>query len=178
VGSILAERFGRQLRRLTSSRGDYALTYHDLFDEGVLGLMRAAKTYDPARGAFGTYAKAWVSKYVLRVLGRMDEWRLNGIHTVPLLTDCTVQSTGTQRETHARVLLYLYELPCTTRAQQLGRMIAIKLHGLDGWRGAASSRQHALADVANTLGLTTTTARTALAAFETVARSIPYYATD
>ena len=36
----------------------------DLFQEGSLGLMRAARTFDPKRGRFTTYATWWVRQYM------------------------------------------------------------------------------------------------------------------
>jgi RNA polymerase primary sigma factor len=38
----------------------------DLFQEGMFGLMRAAETYDPERGAFSTYAYQWIRQHVTR----------------------------------------------------------------------------------------------------------------
>ena len=43
----------------------------DLVNEGCLGLIEAAKRYDPTRGVkFVTYAAAWVRKLILRALLR------------------------------------------------------------------------------------------------------------
>lgn len=38
--------------------------WNDLFQEGIRGLMRAAKAYDPSRAKFSTYAGWWIQKYV------------------------------------------------------------------------------------------------------------------
>src|ERR1043165_1219541 len=39
-------------------------TYEDLVQAGCIGLMEAAKRYDPERGAFSTYAVPWIRKYM------------------------------------------------------------------------------------------------------------------
>lgn len=39
---------------------DKGLPYEDLLQEGFLSMTRAAKTYDPSKGKFGTYIGAWV----------------------------------------------------------------------------------------------------------------------
>jgi RNA polymerase sigma factor (sigma-70 family) len=51
----------------------------DLQSEAIVGLMRAAKKYDPARGvAFWHYAQFWVNAHV----GAYIRWRMSGPATV------------------------------------------------------------------------------------------------
>ncbi|MFI1535764.1 sigma-70 family RNA polymerase sigma factor [Streptomyces anandii] len=48
---------------------DQGLDYEDLFQVGVLGLMRAARKFDPAKGyKFSTYATWWVRQQVTRAI--------------------------------------------------------------------------------------------------------------
>lgn len=42
--------------------------FDDLVQEGTLGLIEAAKRYDPERGQFSTYAIPWIEKYILQSL--------------------------------------------------------------------------------------------------------------
>jgi RNA polymerase sigma factor (sigma-70 family) len=42
----------------------------DLFQAGVIGLMRATEKYEPGRGAFSTYAHWWIRSGIGRALGR------------------------------------------------------------------------------------------------------------
>lgn len=49
------------------------LSHDDLLQEGFLGLMRAAQTFDPSRGVkFATYAVWWVKSFLQRAVKR--EW--------------------------------------------------------------------------------------------------------
>lgn len=44
--------------------------FDDLCQEGRLGVMRAHRTYDPARGKFSTYALPWIRQCMIRWLQR------------------------------------------------------------------------------------------------------------
>lgn len=47
------------------------IRYEDLVQEGAMGLLRAAETFDPARGVrFGTYAVYWIRSKVQRFIER------------------------------------------------------------------------------------------------------------
>ncbi len=51
------------------------LSLLDLIQEGNIGLMQAAKKYDPSRGVkLSSYAAWWIRAYILRYI--MDNWRL------------------------------------------------------------------------------------------------------
>lgn len=63
-------------RQLVESRLDLVVAiaknyYHqnadldDLVQDGNLGLMRAAKDFDPQKGSFSSYARTWIKKYIL-----------------------------------------------------------------------------------------------------------------
>jgi RNA polymerase sigma factor (sigma-70 family) len=43
------------------------LELDDLVQEGFIGLLQAARRYDPAQGAFSTYAAYWITKYLRQV---------------------------------------------------------------------------------------------------------------
>jgi RNA polymerase sigma factor (sigma-70 family) len=62
------------LRLVVRIARDYAgrgASIEDLISEGNIGLMEAARRFDPARGArFVTYASWWIRKYVIAALNR------------------------------------------------------------------------------------------------------------
>lgn len=62
------------LRLVVRIARDYAgrgASMEDLISEGNIGLMEAARRFDPARGArFVTYASWWIRKYVIAALNR------------------------------------------------------------------------------------------------------------
>jgi len=62
------------LRLVVRIARDYAgrgASIEDLISEGNIGLMEAARRFDPARGArFVTYATWWIRKYVMAALNR------------------------------------------------------------------------------------------------------------
>jgi len=44
------------------------LPLKDLAQEGNIGLMKAAESFDPTRGKFGTYAFWWIKAYILKAI--------------------------------------------------------------------------------------------------------------
>lgn len=46
------------------------LEYDERVSEGVIGLARAIKKYDPSKGKFGTYATWWIVQAIERALGQ------------------------------------------------------------------------------------------------------------
>jgi len=46
------------------------LSFPDLIQEGNIGLMKAIEKYDYKKGAFSTYAKYWIEKYILHALNK------------------------------------------------------------------------------------------------------------
>jgi len=60
----LAVTFAR--RHWTPFGSSFALV--DLIQEGNLGLMRAAETYDPSKGRFSTYAAWWINQRIGRAI--------------------------------------------------------------------------------------------------------------
>jgi RNA polymerase primary sigma factor len=56
--------------RIASDFRDLGLPFEDLVNEGNLGLLKAARRYDPDRGyKFTTYAVWWIRKSILKALG-------------------------------------------------------------------------------------------------------------
>jgi RNA polymerase sigma factor (sigma-70 family) len=49
-----------------------ALQLSDLYQAGLSGLLRAARTYDPALGAWSTYAVPWVRTFIARELANRN----------------------------------------------------------------------------------------------------------
>ncbi|WNM29956.1 sigma-70 family RNA polymerase sigma factor [Streptomyces sp. Li-HN-5-11] len=59
----------RLVHSLVRSYLEQGLDYADLFQAGVLGLMRAARKFDPAKGyKFSTYATWWVRQQITRAI--------------------------------------------------------------------------------------------------------------
>lgn len=59
---------GMHAKRYAKRAESSGWTRDDIFQEGVLGLYRAAELYDPNRGAFSIYASFWISHFILRFL--------------------------------------------------------------------------------------------------------------
>ena len=56
------------------------LPLKDLVQEGNIGLMKAAESFDPSKGKFGTYAFWWVRAHILKAIEKnrlvhMPSWR-------------------------------------------------------------------------------------------------------
>jgi len=59
----------RLVRSMVPRYLDQGLDYDDLFQHGVLGLMRAARKFDPAKGfKFSTYATWWIRQSITRAI--------------------------------------------------------------------------------------------------------------
>lgn len=58
-------------RRGFARRAFGALEVDDLMQEGALGLLRAARTFDPTKGAWATYASHWLRQSMGRSLQNM-----------------------------------------------------------------------------------------------------------
>eukprot|EP00547_Thalassionema_nitzschioides_P007873 CAMPEP_0194210914 /NCGR_PEP_ID=MMETSP0156-20130528/9182_1 /TAXON_ID=33649 /ORGANISM="Thalassionema nitzschioides, Strain L26-B" /LENGTH=372 /DNA_ID=CAMNT_0038938327 /DNA_START=279 /DNA_END=1397 /DNA_ORIENTATION=- len=70
VGSI-AKRYYNSVMKANQANGGMGsiLSYHDLVQEGNLGLMEAAERFEPERGfRFSTYATWWVRQRMLRAI--------------------------------------------------------------------------------------------------------------
>jgi RNA polymerase primary sigma factor len=70
VGSI-AKRYFKSVVSANQANGGMGtiLSFHDLVQEGNLGLMEAAERFEPERGfRFSTYATWWVRQRMLRAI--------------------------------------------------------------------------------------------------------------
>ncbi len=71
------------LRLVVKIAMEYRTAYHNLLDlvqEGNIGLLRAVKNYDPAKGArLSYYASWWIRSYILKYI--LDNFRLIKIGT-------------------------------------------------------------------------------------------------
>lgn len=83
----------RYLAELQARKFKYRnLGYDDLFQEGVIGLMRAAYKYDPAKEVkFSTYAGWWVRQSINRAIQHMT--------TGPRLPSHVLEKKGIYRQT-------------------------------------------------------------------------------
>ncbi|MBI3241468.1 MAG: sigma-70 family RNA polymerase sigma factor [Chloroflexi bacterium] len=74
-----------------------SLTYDDLVQEGVLGLIKAADRYDPRRGTrFATFAVWWIRQGIGRAianLGRSVRLPVNRVHKLSQLRRLAAQMT-------------------------------------------------------------------------------------
>lgn len=80
------------LRLVLDIAGHYtnaSLTYDDLVQEGILGLLKAADRYDPARGTrFATFAVWWIRQSIGRAIanyGRSVRLPVNRVHKISQL---------------------------------------------------------------------------------------------
>jgi RNA polymerase sigma factor (sigma-70 family) len=67
-GSLTARNWcvEQNLALVLKQAGKFRYNYEDAFQEGVIGLMRAIETYDPAKGFFSTYAMPWIKQRMRR----------------------------------------------------------------------------------------------------------------
>lgn len=79
----------RNLRLVLNLAGRFrndSLTYEDLVQEGMFGLIKAADRYDPARGTrFATFAVWWIRQSIGRAianLGRSVRLPVNRVHKI------------------------------------------------------------------------------------------------
>ena len=74
-----------------------SLTYDDLVQEGILGLLKAADRYDPRRGTrFATFAVWWIRQSIGRAianLGRSVRLPVNRVHKISQLKRMAAQMT-------------------------------------------------------------------------------------
>ncbi|MEK7784268.1 MAG: RNA polymerase sigma factor RpoD/SigA [Chloroflexota bacterium] len=74
-----------------------SLTYDDLVQEGILGLIKAADRYDPKRGTrFATFAVWWIRQSIGRAianLGRSVRLPVNRVHKIGQLRRIAAQMT-------------------------------------------------------------------------------------
>ncbi len=61
------------------------LTVDDLFQEGILGLIKAVDNYDPKKGKFSTYASWYIRQYITRAIGDTERTIRVSIHTLQLI---------------------------------------------------------------------------------------------
>ena len=90
----------RNLRLVLNLAGRFrndSLTYEDLVQEGMFGLMKAADRYDPARGTrFATFAVWWIRQSIGRAianLGRSVRLPVNRVHKISQLRRLAAQMT-------------------------------------------------------------------------------------
>jgi DNA-directed RNA polymerase sigma subunit (sigma70/sigma32) len=90
VGSI-AKRYLRSVTKANQANGGMGtiISFHDLVQEGNLGLMEAAERFEPERGfRFSTYATWWVRQRMLRAISdysRTIRLPAHGTFTIMLL---------------------------------------------------------------------------------------------
>lgn len=90
----------RNLRLVLNLAGRFrndSLTYDDLVQEGMFGLIKAADRYDPARGTrFATFAVWWIRQSIGRAianLGRSVRLPVNRVHKISQLRRLAAQMT-------------------------------------------------------------------------------------
>lgn len=65
---------------IVKSYSGKGLSDDDLFQEGMIGLMKAAYSYDPDKGTqFSSYAVYWIKKYILVALTREQRTSLGAV---------------------------------------------------------------------------------------------------
>lgn len=90
----------RNLRLVLNLAGRFrndSLTYDDLVQEGMFGLIKAAERYDPKRGTrFATFAVWWIRQSIGRAianLGRSVRLPVNRVHKISQLRRLAAQMT-------------------------------------------------------------------------------------
>jgi len=71
VRSSLVENHMKLVRGIAKTYRGRGLSFQDLVQEGVCGVIHAAERFDPARGImFSTYAKHWIRQFISRAVAR------------------------------------------------------------------------------------------------------------
>jgi len=69
VNEVLVRRYRHLVYRVASAHTGRGVEFEDLMQEGMCGLVLAARRYDPGRGvAFSTYARVWVQSAICKAL--------------------------------------------------------------------------------------------------------------
>lgn len=67
---LVLDNLGLAYKEASKWFGKSMLSPEDLKQIAVLGLLRAAETYDPTRARFSTYASDWLNQYLQRAVGK------------------------------------------------------------------------------------------------------------
>lgn len=71
IRSSLVERHMKLVRGIAKTYRGRGLSYQDLVQEGVCGVIHAAERFEPSRGImFSTYAKHWIRQHISRAVAR------------------------------------------------------------------------------------------------------------
>jgi len=109
------------------------LDYDERFGVGCLGLVKAAKTYDPSRNCtFSTYAYAWIRSAIQRAYQAQGHAAQNGRARAPVLTTlqpchepaCLDDTTEADAREHLQALLLKAGLTSRMR-----RIVARRMFG-------------------------------------------------
>lgn len=128
------------VRRIAARYRQYAgiLAWDDLVSEGLVGLVRAAATYDPARGSISTYAIPWIAGEISRAVKRSRA-------SEPLTGDLVAPDEPTETPKSLRVAI--------------ARLHPVEAHIIDRLYGITGDREPICA-VADALGISPHRVRT------------------
>jgi hypothetical protein len=92
------------LKKFPSANPD---NYNDLFNSGIIGMARAAQTYDPSKSKFSTHSYFFIFKSIQTQIALMRDpaisygnlWSLKKYHRSSLSMDYTYESDGAGKST-------------------------------------------------------------------------------
>jgi len=190
VGNVIRRWFRPYVaRRPGAEVGEDLLTYQDLFDTGVFGLIEALDRWDPRRGSFSTCATEWIRNKIqlyvsttLRAIRVPKHVRVraktSAVHArriavagkvLPLEAAEDSSRDGRRHDEDAferrELFLRAYTVPVDGDLERLGRFVVVRLAGVDGSGFSPRHREEALAELGAVLGRTRGELRAAADAF-------------
>lgn len=190
VGHVIEKEFRSYLVKRAKVRGEDRITYHDLHGAGVVGLIDAIEKWRPKDGKFTTCAYYWIknkihlwlseTKETIRVTRHGRAADNNTGHKAKQAKNIASIDNGHEyqapnrrdlKELRRFILKLLYSVKATSPLERLGRVIVIRVAGLNGGTGIVSKPLEVVDASAKSLGIEKSQARKAWRAILKLLRS-------
>ncbi len=79
----IIEQYSSLAKSIANKYSQYGVPFEDLLQEGLLGILEAAKKYDESKGTkFSTYATYWIKKKVIEALEKERKSSLKSLKLI------------------------------------------------------------------------------------------------